>query len=57
MIPSTANQDAETKVDVGKAESIVRLIGTPQRVLAIAFSALAVGISGLLSLCLSSGCA
>lgn len=50
-------QDAETKVDVGKAESIVRLIGTPQRVLAIAFSALAAGAAGLLQLCLTSGCA
>lgn len=50
-------QDAETQVDVGKAESVVRLFGSPKRVLAIAFSALFAGAAGLGCLCATSGCA
>jgi hypothetical protein len=48
--PAAAAQDAETSVDVAKAESVVRLVGSAAKVHAAAAAALVAGGGGLVAL-------
>ena len=52
---TAVRQDSETKVDVAKAESVVRIVGSARTVHRVAAAALALGCGGLAALAAASG--